>query len=117
MSPVEPKRCIPRARVRLWDSNWELRREMNDALVYLTSTGIAFIIPADSEGARFLIGETEQPHPLILVTIDDEGVERRYGVVRGWEIHRAGDCPKCEHCQTPMLTVRVDEGLPGRMER
>jgi len=109
----EPKLAIPRARIRLWDSNWELRREMNDVLVDLTGTGPTFTVPADSEAARFLIGEAEQPRPVILVTIDDEGVERRYGVVSCWEIHRTGDCPKCEHCQTPMLTVRIDEGLPG----
>jgi len=90
------------ARVRLWDSNWQPRREFVTQVACEDGEPRSFSLPVDHPAAEWLMGDDSAV--MVYATIEDGGT-RWCGVLTRIINQPSGPCPQCEHCQTRVLTA------------
>ncbi|MGW5387190.1 hypothetical protein [Nocardia sp. NPDC003963] len=97
---MEPKLAIPNATVRLWDSNWQPRRQFETQVSCENGEPRTFALPIDHPAAEWLMSDDSAV--LVYATVEDQGT-RWCGVLTRIVNRPAGPCPRCEHCQAREL--------------
>lgn len=98
----------PQRVVRLWDSDWKLAAQLDDAgIAEPRAGGRTLTLPITDPAARWLASRAENEDSGgrgACMTID--GPDGRWsGALTFWQVGRGGECKECQHCRQWQMTA------------